>query len=62
MKFMDWDTNLVFNPRNPRLEIYVVVYDGLFWILNFKVRFSSCAASQIQCWFPTMLFFFRDFF
>ena len=45
---MDWDSYFVFNPKDPRLNICVEVYDGLVSILNFETRCSSSAASQIQ--------------
>ena len=53
---------LVLNPEDPRLNSFVGVYDGTVSILNFEARCSSSAASQIQWWVPTVLFFFRDFF
>ena len=62
MDFMDWDSHFVFNPKDSRSKIYVEVYDGIVSILNLETRCSSSAASQIQWWVPTVLFFFWDFF
>ena len=50
MDFMYWDNYFVFNPKDPRLKIYVEVYDGIVSILNFETHCSSSAASQIQWW------------
>ena len=49
---------LVFNPKDPRLKIYVEVYDGIVLILNLEICCASSAASQIQWWVPTGLYFF----
>ena len=57
MDFMDWDSYLVFNLKNSRSKVYVEVYDGIVSILNLETRCSSSAASQIQWWVPTVLFF-----
>ena len=59
---MDWDSYFVFNPKDSRSKIYVEVYDGIVSILNLETRCSSSAASQIQWWVPTVLFFSWDFF
>ena len=48
----------VFNPKDSRSKIYLEVYDGIVSILNLETRCSSSAASQIQWWVPTVLFFF----
>ena len=45
---MDWGYYLVFDPQDPRLEIYAVVYDGTVSILNSETRCSSSTASQLQ--------------
>ena len=62
MDILDWDSYFVFNPRDPRLKIYVEVDNGIVLILNFEMCCSRLAASQIQWWVPTVLFFFWNFF
>ena len=57
MDFMDWDSYFVFHPKDLRSKIYVEVYDGIVSIVNLETRCSSSAASQIQWWVPTVLFF-----
>ena len=56
--FMDWDSFFVFNLKDPRLKIYLEVYDNIVSILVCETRCSSSAASQIRWWVPTVLFFF----
>ena len=54
----DWDSYFVFNPKDPRLKIYLEVYDSIVSILVCETLCSSSAASQIRWWVPTVLFFF----
>ena len=58
MDFTDWDSYFVLYPKDSRSIIYVEVFDGVVSILNLESHCSSSAASQIQWWVPTMLFFF----
>ena len=62
MDFMDWDNYFVFNPKNLRLKFMLGVYDGIVLNLNLETRCSKSAASLIQWWVQTVLFFFLDFF
>ena len=58
MDFLDLDSHFVFNPKDSKLKFFVEVYDGTVSILNLEMHCSSSAASQIQWWVPTVIFFF----
>ena len=45
---MDLNNILVFNLNNKNLNFFVVVHDGIVFILNFETCCSSSAPAQIQ--------------
>ena len=46
MAFMDWENYFVFDPKI--LEIFLLVYDDIVSILNFKFV-TRCSSSQVCC-------------
>ena len=57
--FMNLNNILVFNLNNKILNFFVVVHDGIVFILNFETCCSSSAPAQIQ-W--QAMFLFSDIF